>query len=888
MSKRFFSAAFAAAITFLQTGNPIFAAAAFAVSYAVYEDIDAPQLSEDTGGVIRSSVQNGRWGIGEVRDDGVLAWFGNYDRTMHMVFALSYGECESLEELVIDGVHVPLIRRAEAGETAPQSAGYGNSFTLSGAYLSPADGTEYGFHRGFNPVRVFEFFKADGTQGEEIRQFTHPSSLPSRNPNTLPWTTDHRMSNISYVYVRLVQGKTVDGKRKVFRNVPKIEFVYKGLKLPVYDAMGVRTDDVAWTDNPADVRRWWLTERRGVPDSRIHTGDYLASRALCNSTVNYTDANSHTVALKRYTFNGVITSADSPTRVEAQMNWDMNGIAPIVDGEHRIRAGGERPQAVLIDGDDILTEPIIRPGRDATETANQLTVVLPQSKRDNFLSASVTIDDDEAQRVDGRVNTQSPIKLDYVNDPVLAGNIVRSRLATARAAITVEVICKFGKNSEWSIVSLTPGDKVGLYLPQYGLGEEVGGEIRGKDFWVVLNDVQSDRTVKLILREWPEDRYTDNLLPYDEVTRIGIVAPAVPPPEVLNVEVRPLIDRNQASWEVEVETDESDFDTEFEVVLDPDNLRRTKPWVRSTTEKITLPIIERGTYEINTRRVSRSRDVSDVVSRRVVVAPPPIQLQSGHTAEARGAAVTLKIPVGNINIRGAEIRQIRASVSASPPPLVTDATWDAADAVDFRSVLPTVDNRFILLHRNIGTSGRYSFGVRLADSFGEVSGTISFAPRLLSFIDDISYDFSVGPDFDGTHDQTAVWTHDPSGALLIPSPGAADTVTRASWNGSAGYPFGNPASTSRWVSSAFSLEETRGSMSISLTPTYYRRPLTTETSTPRIEVSKNAVGWTEWTGSDVTLTDLSELYVRVTFREGSTTHMQHGGLRQLEISAVGQ
>lgn len=107
---------------------------------------------------------------------------------------------------------------------------------------------------------------------------------------------------------------------------------------------------VQWTDNPARIIWWWLTERRGIDPADIDPTYYNASLMLSDRNINSGDLDIPSdEVVKRYTINGTVSSGDSPASIESQMSAAMHGHIMYWDGRYIIRAGGERSRTLMIE-----------------------------------------------------------------------------------------------------------------------------------------------------------------------------------------------------------------------------------------------------------------------------------------------------------------------------------------------------------------------------------------------------------------------------------------------------------------------------------------------------------------------------------------------------------
>ena len=117
------------------------------------EALDGPKQT------IRSEIVNARWVVGRARVPGVLCYFGSSNAVARMGLILSQGVCEGIEDKMwVDGELVELHR--VSGENN---------------HLVPVSGSKYALW-----LDVYEYFRADGTEGAQLRKDTGSSLAKSR------------------------------------------------------------------------------------------------------------------------------------------------------------------------------------------------------------------------------------------------------------------------------------------------------------------------------------------------------------------------------------------------------------------------------------------------------------------------------------------------------------------------------------------------------------------------------------------------------------------------------------------------------------------------------------------------------------------------------------
>lgn len=454
-------------------------------------------LAQDTTGrsSLASGVEYARWVVGTSRTAGVPFWWKENGRSIHIGYAISEGRCED-----IVAVHVAGTACALREDRAHIPDG-----TTRDQHIDGGGDTRYSVIGGpyAGQLSITAYLGGNGLGGQALRD------AAAGDGDGLSWGATDKLNGISYLMVTLTQPAIQSGRRPLYTAIPQIEFVVLGVHMPAINTGTGAIESDRWTENAAEVRRWWLTTRRGVAANHIDTESARASTALANDNIlpqSLTDSSEGIRWTKRYTINGVISAGDDPSAVEREMDIAMSGHAPVWDGMHLIRAGGERPQRLVLEGDDLLEHAVIRPGLDYTNKVNRMTMAMRRSAGD-YTGDSITVDDAESQVTDGRVLTQNVLQSEFIVYKERANEILQGYLAEARASQTIDVTARPRKNGEWSIITLIPGDKVGLYLPEYGIGSlNDDGTVVGKDYLVVKNNVERFRC-QLTLREWPADRF---------------------------------------------------------------------------------------------------------------------------------------------------------------------------------------------------------------------------------------------------------------------------------------------------------------------------------------------------------------------------------------------
>ena len=177
------------------------------------------------------------------------------------------------------------------------------------------------------------------------------------------WTTDHRLQNIAYVYVRFKYNQDA------FPNgVPALSVKIRGKK--VFDP---RTSTTAWSNNPALAIRDYLTSDYGLAQTSGRIDDTLVSTAadICDQTVE---------SENRYTCNGAFITGEAPSDILTDLLSSMGGLLWYGQGKWRIKASAWTAPTVTFDENDL------RSG---------ISLSTRHSRRDNFNSVKGTFSGDE-------------------------------------------------------------------------------------------------------------------------------------------------------------------------------------------------------------------------------------------------------------------------------------------------------------------------------------------------------------------------------------------------------------------------------------------------------------------------------------------------------------
>ena len=236
--KKVAQVAIGAAIGFVQ-GGPWGAVAGAAMAFYVASqqdklDTGSLRASEPSSQTLRSSKAAARYVLGRVSTGGVLAWGQEQagDQTdgewLHMVYVLSDGEIDALEEIFL-------------GEETVQAYGEHASYELV-----------------TNPTQVNAFLKA----------------------NSPDWRDTQIGRGLSFVRLSFRYSA-----EKYPSGIPDVRFVLRGRR-DIYDP---RTATTGYSENTALHILWFLRNRCGVPDDEIVFSSFANSASVCDEMLANAD-----------------------------------------------------------------------------------------------------------------------------------------------------------------------------------------------------------------------------------------------------------------------------------------------------------------------------------------------------------------------------------------------------------------------------------------------------------------------------------------------------------------------------------------------------------------------------------------------------------------------
>lgn len=371
--------------------------------------------------------------FGSVRKAGVVVYYetsGSNNEYLHVILVLAGHPVSSIGAIYFDGVEAvaadgtiqspwryPVYGYRPTGETMEDNEG--NQVPVMELYIVRHD-------------QVIDVVEHLGTVGTSLQS----TMLPAE------WTTDHRLSGIAAVYLRLKYDSarlntppkniTVDVDGLLPLDPPGTVLVGPG-------GGGGFGRSLTFSKNPALILEWYLTDE----DIGIGRGIVSGQRPTQASAINW-ESLSEAVRIcdeqvngrNRYECSGVIPLSSTPQTIIQTILGSMNGFLIHRNGQWHIQAGAHRTPTVSIDEDDIVEggiQLVAMTSREAQVNAVRGQFVGPDTdwQPDDYPPyASTTYRTEDGGNTFGE--SWLDLDLPMTTDPDMCQQIARARLHRAR------------------------------------------------------------------------------------------------------------------------------------------------------------------------------------------------------------------------------------------------------------------------------------------------------------------------------------------------------------------------------------------------------------------------------------------------------------------------
>jgi len=260
-----------------------------------------PSMADSLGSrgqMIRSPIASRQIIYGRSKVAGAIVYLsttGAKNEYLHMVLAIAGHEVEELGDVY-----------------------FNEDLALSGA----GDGSATGKYAGYADI-----YKKRGESGQTAFStlVTDTASLTDGK-----WTSDHKLTGIACIYVRLKWNTEV-----FVGGIPNVTVIVEGKK--VYDP---RTTTTVYSTNSALCLRDYLTSSLGMAMASTEIDDTACTVAanVCDEQVQILPV-SPTTYENRYETNGVISTSESPDAAIAKLLSAMAGLTAYSSGQMVMYAG---------------------------------------------------------------------------------------------------------------------------------------------------------------------------------------------------------------------------------------------------------------------------------------------------------------------------------------------------------------------------------------------------------------------------------------------------------------------------------------------------------------------------------------------------------------------
>lgn len=419
---------------------------------------------KDRKRTIRSSTEPKRVIYGRNRVGGQLVYLedqGKDNIVLWMCFVLAGHEVEHIESVLADGEVVATGTPGFYGLMDRPSNSFGNNIACWMVH-------------GNTPAGLIPTLGVTSSDSSYNGTFKPPN-----------WTTSHKLSYQSYVWVALIYDDDEFGDT----GVPKFEFVVKG-KNDIYDP---RTGTSGYTDNQAlialDVILW--DRMMGEDLSAVNVQEFIDGANICDQQV----ASGVGVTEKRYTTNGTFRLQAVPLDILSSISsaGASECFFDLASGKWRYVPGVYNAPVMDLNEDDLVGGVSFQAGP-------------PKNSKHNIANGTY-IDPDQGYEaigfqqlyISGYVNDdleelEKNFDFAWTQSPTMARRLAKIDIERSRFGITCSAVFKF------KAIKLSPGDRINLSIESLGWQPKI--------FRIEEVEVSFEKGVALSLREDSVDVYS--------------------------------------------------------------------------------------------------------------------------------------------------------------------------------------------------------------------------------------------------------------------------------------------------------------------------------------------------------------------------------------------
>ena len=386
------------------------------------------------------------------------------------------------------------------------------------------------------------------------------------------------------------------------QGIPNVTVRVNGKK--IYDP---RTGVTAFSSNAALVIRDYLTDTvygLGATEDEIDNTTFNAAATICDDLIYLGDG----LPERRYTINGVFSSAEKPKDVLSKMLTACGGKLSYVGGKWTLRVAAYRSSTITLTEDDIVGPVTMQASQSRRDIFNAVKGTYSEPGNLYQPSSFPPVTNATYESQDGE-KIWKDVQFPFTTSSATCQRLSKIDLETARQQIS------FSASFKLTAFALQPGDTVNVNFERYGWTNKIF-EVYNWTF--NISDTESGPTpiVDLILREtasaiydWANGEETQiDIAPNTTFTDpFDVATPAITISDELVV-----ISEEVLTKLVVFVTGDSTFQDRFEVEVRKVGSTEYTNLGQASGNRFELPNVEDGaTYEVRARAINTLGVASD-------------------------------------------------------------------------------------------------------------------------------------------------------------------------------------------------------------------------------------------------------------------------------------
>jgi len=440
----------------------------------------------DRSQMVRSPISARTIVYGRMRVSGTIVYLsttGTKNEYLHIVVTLAGHEVEAIDEIYFNDELVPL------------TGGVPDAGTL---------------YDGVARINKKRGVPGDTADADLIYDTNNPPLANGR------WTSDHKLSGIAYLYVRL----TWDAE-KFPSGIPNISAVIRGKK--VFDP---RTNTTAYSANAALCLRDYLTDTSlgmAMASAEIDDTAFTAAANICDEDVEIKPVTVPATYENRYEANGVVSTSASPDENIGKLLSAMGGLMAYSGGKIVPYAAAYRIPTITFDEKHFVGPINVQTRTSARDRVNSVKGVYVSEDNDWQVTDFPTITDANYVSADNNTKFFRDVVLPFTTSPSCAQRLAVVELRRAREEITMTARFRL------EAMQVRAGDTVMITNAKLGFSSKV---FEVMDWHFASGGTPPEVFVDMTLRETDSSVYSWNVT--DEIFVADALNTTLPNPFALS------------------------------------------------------------------------------------------------------------------------------------------------------------------------------------------------------------------------------------------------------------------------------------------------------------------------------------------------------------------